>query len=286
MGGGALSSGPASVFPPSPCPGGALSVTVTISADSEPEAQRTPSLHPTHCFMPSISVSEMFVLFYSVAATFKNMFYLWLLWIWSREEASKHQLTMSCCPEIREVHFFIFLCQLKPNFEPHPMGLAENATPPLPSQGHSRVIRLAWCPEEHGEPLVIVHCGDPSLTSFFCPRVSSCFCAVLCAQESSPKPTVPGFSLPGGTAWPARPLPGLFSWALLRSWALETANVSPLPNLRESLFLPPTQPLGLGFHEMGLGFYKRQKEPLASSCFGFLPGKKKIPGAKKLQRAE
>lgn len=208
------------------------------------------------------------------------MFYLWLLWTWSREEASKHQLTMSCCPEIREVHFFIFLCQLKTNFEPHPMGLAENATPPLPSQGHSRIIRLPRCPAEPGAPLVIVRCGGPSPTSFSCTRVSRCSSAMLCAQESSPKPTVPGFSLPGGTAWPARPLPGLFSWALFRSWALETANVSPLPNLRDSLFLPLTQPPGLGLHEMGLGFYKRQKEPLASSCFGFLPGKKKSLGQK------
>lgn len=40
---------------------------------------------------------------------------------------------------------------------------------------------------------------------------------------------------------------------------------------------PPTRPLGLEFYETGLAFYKRQKEHLASSCFGFLPGKIKNP---------
>lgn len=46
----------------------------------------------------------------------------------SREEASEHERVGPCCPEIQKVHFFVYLIQLKPNLEPHPVGLAENAS--------------------------------------------------------------------------------------------------------------------------------------------------------------
>lgn len=62
------------------------------------------------------------------------------------------------------------------------------------------------------------------------------------------------------------------------------SSLSPLPSLRESLFLTPTRPLGLAFYKMDLSFYKRQKEPLARAALAFCPGGK-IPEAKALQRA-
>lgn len=53
-----------------------------------------------------------------------------------------------------------------------------------------------------------------------------------------------------------------------------TSSLSPLPSLRESLFLTPTRPLGLAFYKMDLSFYKRQKEPLAQAALASCPGKK------------
>lgn len=73
-------------------------------------------------------------------------------------------------------------------------------------------------------------------------------------------------------------------WAPLRSRPSGTSSLFPLPGLRESPFLTPTRPLGLGFYKMDLSFYKRQKEPLAQAALAFCLGRK-IPEAKTLQRA-
>lgn len=183
--------------------------------------------------------------------------------------ASIYRATLS---KIQKVRFFILLSQQKPDLEPHPIGLAENATPP--SWSHCRIQRLSRCPKEHREPRAVVFFGA-SPAPFLCPRVCGCSCATLGAPGCSPKWML------GWRGWASlgaprgRPPPSLSS-TLGSAQTLRPRDCQPTPPPKlGNGSLPPTRPLGLGFYEMGLGFYKRQKEPLASSCFGFLPGKKK-----------
>lgn len=107
----------------------------------------------------------------------------------------------------------------------------------------------------------------------FCPQVDSH--AALGAQESSLKTRRVGRAS-AGPAWTALRAPP--SWTLplgsAQTLALRDHQSLSSSHPRESLSLHPTQPRGLGFCEVGLSFYKMQKELLASSCFGFLPGEK------------
>lgn len=155
-------------------------------------------------------------------------------------------------------------------------------SPPRPSR--CRIKKLPWCPDSLAglEPPAPRRSPQwPLLASFLGPQGRCCSRIIPGAQESSPKTGTVGPGLASRGAQCGHPRgslpPGLCCRALLRSgapWDLP----SPLhrPGESRSLFLPPHS-LASGFYEMGLGFYKRQKEPLATSGFGVLPGKKKDP---------
>ena len=132
---------------------------------------------------------------------------------------------------------FISLSQLKSNFEPHPVGLAENAVPSSPRGApESRSFRGAQKTLEGLEPTP-PHPQRPLATSS-CPKVRGCFQALLGAQESSPKKStlVPGLASLGAQRGQPSELPPSWTllWALLRSWALWDHR-SPPHSPRESL---------------------------------------------------
>ena len=113
---------------------------------------------------------------------------------------------------------------------------------------------------------------------FSCPQVRPCLQLKDPRQSGSPqrlRSAFLGHSMAG--PHPSCTQPG--------SAQIQDPRDCSLPNLRESLSLPPTRPLGLEFYETGLAFYKRQKEHLASSCFGSLPGKIKNPWGKRLTKS-